>query len=160
MATITECDRRADVAVNTMVKSMVALALVPAHVNWALVATAMATGVVAIGLSYEVKLTRDEAWKLIRQFFMAAGLTFMMLQCGSKILAMILATTGIGYGGAVALDCAISAAQGYAVGMGAREHFRREFLGSQPLSQADLGRLIRESFLRKKTEMKQEAAHA
>ncbi|MGC3977793.1 MAG: hypothetical protein QM751_05870 [Paludibacteraceae bacterium] len=53
-----ECDNSADKAIKAMVVAVVGTAFVPAHVNWALTATAMGAGVVAIGLAYDVKLTK------------------------------------------------------------------------------------------------------
>ena len=66
MATsVNVCNERADKAINAMMATVVGTALVPAHVNWALTASAMGTGVVAIGLCYDIKLTKDEGWKLV-----------------------------------------------------------------------------------------------
>lgn len=158
MRSVEQCDQRADKAIKAMVASMVGMAAIPALVNWALVATAMASGVVAIGLCYDVKLTKDEAWKLVKQFFIAAGLTFMMVQGGTKIVAMILSSTGIGHFGAMAIDCTVSGAQGYAIGMGAREYFRRDSLGQAKPTKEELGRIIREAFKSKKAEDKEAEA--
>lgn len=43
------CDQDADVAIKTMMAAVVGTAVVPAHVNWALTASAMGAGAVAIG---------------------------------------------------------------------------------------------------------------
>ena len=42
------CDQDADVAIKTMMAAVVGTAVVPAHVNWALTASAMGAGAVAI----------------------------------------------------------------------------------------------------------------
>lgn len=153
---VSECDKNADTAIKTMIAACVGGAVVPAHINWTIVAGAMGTGVVAIGLCYEVKLDKDEAWKLIKQFFLAAGTMFLMVNVGSKIISIILASTGIGYVGAVALDAAISAAQAYAVGACAKEYFRRDFLGKGKPSKKELGKIFREAFKQKKAEVEAE----
>ena len=150
--TVAECDKNADIAIKTMIAACVGGAIVPAHINWAVVAAAMGTGVVAIGLCYDVKLNKDEAWKLVKQFFLAAGTVFLMINAGSKILSIVLASTGIGYAGAVALDAGVSAAQAYAVGACAKEYFRRDFLGKAKPSKQELGRIFREAFKQKKAE--------
>lgn len=54
------CDQDADVAIKTMMAAVVGTAIVPAHVNWALTASAMGVGAVAIGKCYGVELTKDE----------------------------------------------------------------------------------------------------
>jgi len=142
-----KADVQADVAIGTMVATVVGTALVPAYVNWALTATAMGTGVIAIGLCYDVKLTKDEAWKLVKQFIFAAGSWFLAMNIGAKILAALIESTGLGYGVAVALDAAVSAATAYAIGKTAKAYFKGE------RNQKELGKLFRESFTRKKAEV-------
>ena len=139
-------DTNADKAITTMIAAMTGAAVIPAHVNWALAATAMGSGVVAIGLAYGVKLTKDEGWKLVKQFILGAGLTFVGLAVGSKIIAMLLSSTGIGHLGAVALDATVSAAIGYAVGETAKEYFRR----NGNVSKAELRRIFRNTYNSKK----------
>lgn len=55
------CDQDADVAIKTMMAAVVGTAVVPAHVNWALTASAMGAGAVAIGKCYGVQLTKMKA---------------------------------------------------------------------------------------------------
>lgn len=133
-------DKAADTAIAAMVTSVVGTAAVPAHINWALTASAMGVGVVAIGRCYGTELTKDEAWKLVRQFFIAAGGWFMAMQFGAKFFAMILSSTGIGHVGAFALDAAISGAAAYAIGAAAKEYFKGE------RDQGRLGRTFRSAF--------------
>ena len=138
-------DQNADLAIGSMVAAVVATAIVPAHVNWALTAGAMGTGVVGIGLCYGVQLTKDEAWKLIQQFFVAAGGWFLAMNVGTKFMAAILQSTGIGYGPAVALDATISAAAAYALGQAAKEYFK----GQRDMGK--IGKIFRDSFTNYKT---------
>lgn len=119
-------DEQADRAIKAMVATVAATAIVPAHINWALTASAMGAGVMAIGRCYNCQLNKNEAWKLVRQFFLAAGSWFLAMNFGSKFFAMILQSTGIGYGAAVALDLAISSAAAYAIGAAAKEYFKGE----------------------------------
>jgi uncharacterized protein (DUF697 family) len=133
-------DRNADIAIGSMVAAVVGTAIVPAHVNWALTAGAMGTGVIAIGLCYGVELTKDEAWKLIQQFFAAAGGWFLAMNVGSKFMAAIIQSTGIGYGVAVALDATISAAAAYALGEAAKAYFKGE------RDMGKIGKTFRDSF--------------
>lgn len=133
-----------------MVATVVGTAAIPAHVNWSLTATAMGAGVVAIGLIYDVQLTKEEGWKLVRQFFLGAGLWFVTMNVGSKILTAIMESTGIGYLGGVALDGAISAASAWAIGACAKEYFRRDYLGKSKPTKEELGEIFREAFKKNK----------
>lgn len=147
---IHECDEQADDAIRTMVATVVGTAAIPAHVNWSLTATAMGAGVVAIGLIYDVQLTKEEGWKLVRQFFLGAGFWFVTMNVGSKILTAIMESTGFGYFGGVALDGAISAASAWAIGACAKEYFRRDFLGKSKPTKEELGGIFREAFKKNK----------
>ena len=84
------CDQDADVAIKTMMAAVVGTAVVPAHVNWALTASAMGAGAVAIGMCYGVQLTKDEGWKFVKQFVLSAGMWFLSMNVGSKILSMLM----------------------------------------------------------------------
>ena len=147
---IHECDEQADDAIRTMVATVVGTAAIPAHVNWSLTATAMGAGVVAIGLIYDVQLTKEEGWKLVRQFFLGAGFWFVTMNVGSNILTAIMESTGFGYLGGVALDGAISAASAWAIGACAKEYFRRDFLGKSKPTKEELGEIFREAFKKNK----------
>ena len=85
---IYECDEQADVAIRTMVTAIVGGAVVPVHVNWALAASAMGAGVVAIGLIYDVQLTKEEGWKLVKQFFHLNVVEIVLWELTSPFLSM------------------------------------------------------------------------
>jgi uncharacterized protein (DUF697 family) len=106
----------------------------------------MGAGVVAIGLCYDIKLTKDEGWKLVKQFIISAGFWFLSMNVGSKILSALMQSTGLGYGAGVALDAASSAAFAWAIGATAKEYFQREFLGKTKLSTEQLGQIFRDAF--------------
>ena len=74
-----EQDKNADIAIKAMIAATVGAAMIPAHVNWAFMATILGGGVVSIGLCYGVQLTKEEGWKLVQQFFVAAGTLFVAL---------------------------------------------------------------------------------
>ncbi len=86
----TQQDENADKAIKAMITAAVGVAVVPVYVNWALTASVLGSGVVAIGLCYGVELTKDEAWKLVKQFIFAAGSFFLAANVGSKFIAMVL----------------------------------------------------------------------
>lgn len=144
------CDEKADKAIGFMMKTVVATALVPAHVNWALTASAMGAGVVSIGLSYDINLTKDEGWKLVKQFVLSAGFWFLCMNVGSKMISAFMETTGLGYGVGVAMDAATSAAFAWAIGATSKEYFRREFLGKNKLTKEELGEIFRDAFKNQK----------
>ncbi len=144
------CDEKADNAIKAMVAGCVGTAIIPAAVNWTVLATAMGAGCVAIGNAYGVTLTKEEGWKLVKQFILGAGTMFLALNIGSKVFAMIAQATGIGYVGGAALDGAISAAQAWSVGACAKEYFRRDYLGKTKPSKEELGRIFKETFKKHK----------
>ena len=144
------CDNDADVAIKTMMGTVVATAAVPAHVNWALTASAMGAGAVAIGKCYDVQLPKDEGWKLVKQFVLSAGMWFLSMNVGSKILSALMQSTGVGYAVGMALDAASSAAFAWAIGSTAKAYFRNEYLGKSRLTKEELGRIFREAFKEQK----------
>ena len=75
------CDQDADVAIKTMMAAVVGTAVVPAHVNWALTASAMGAGAVAIGKCYGVQLTKDEGWKFVKQFVLSGRHVVSLYEC-------------------------------------------------------------------------------
>lgn len=150
MKKLSECDADADLAIATMISAIGLAALSPAALDWALVSGAMGVGCVAIGRAYGVQLTKDEAWKLIKQFFLSTGSMFLAINVGSKLLASILKATGFGYGVGVVLDVAFSIASAYAVGACAKEYFRNDYQGKKKLTKEELGRIFREEFKKHK----------
>jgi hypothetical protein len=109
-------DEKSDAISTAMVGLAVGAAIVPAHVNWAIFATILGGGVVAIGKGYGFTLSGIEGGKLIKQFFYAAGFTWLAIAFGSKLIAAVLETTGLGYVTGAAMDATISGAIAYAVG--------------------------------------------
>lgn len=140
-------DEKAARAINLMIGGVVGTAAIPTYINWATTATAMGTGVIAIGLCYGVQLNRDEAWHLIKQFFSAASFWFLGMVVGSRILSAIMTATGFGYFGAVVLDASVSAAIAYAIGSCSKAYFK----GLKNKEQ--LGRLFREQFNKAKQDL-------
>ncbi len=144
------CNDNADNAIKVMMTTVAGTALLPAHVNWAFTASAMGAGVVAIGLCYGVQLTKDEGWKLVKQFILSAGFWFLSMNVGSKIISALMESTGIGYGVGVAIDAATSAAFAWAIGATSKEYFKKEYLGNSKLSKEELGKIFREAFKNQK----------
>jgi uncharacterized protein (DUF697 family) len=143
-------DEKADGVINTMVVTVVGTAVIPAYVNWAATAAAMGSGVVMIGVCYNITLSREEAWHLVKQFIGAAGFWFLGMAVGSKILSMILTSTGVGYFGAVAMDAAVSGAIAYAIGASAKAYFK----GTR--SSKELGEIFRKNFKSSKAKIEED----
>ena len=87
------CDKKADVAIAAMVATVIGTAAIPAHVNWALTASVIGSGVIAIAGCYEQNLDKDGAWELIKKFFLAAGTWFIAMNIGARFFAMLFSTT-------------------------------------------------------------------
>lgn len=133
-------DDRADLIIGVMVSGSVAAAAAPVGVSWVLFTTALCTGVVGLGSCYDTTLESAEAWKVVKQLFVSAGLIWLGLSVGAKIIAAILQLTGLGYIAAVALDSAVSGALAYAVGKSAQAYFKGE------RDKEALGRAFRNAF--------------
>jgi uncharacterized protein (DUF697 family) len=141
---MSEADDKADRVIAGMIAGAVGAAAAPV-VAWPIFVTGMGVGVVGIGACYGVSLSKDEAWKLIKQFFTAAGFSYMATLVGGKLLTIFLAATGVGYGGAVALDVVTSSAIAYAVGQSAKAYFKGE------RRNAELGEIFRAAVRRRRS---------
>lgn len=145
MKSIEQCDSDADEKIGLMIAGMVGGAVVPAAINWTIVIAAMGAGVVSIGNCYGYSISKEGGADLVKQFFLSAGTTWLMLNVGAKICTAILQMTGIGYVGGAAIDAVISAAQAYAVGGCAKAYFRKKYQGKS-ISKDELGKIFREKF--------------
>jgi uncharacterized protein (DUF697 family) len=118
-------DERADLIIKGMASTGVAGALIPLPLGIPFMGV-VGAGVVSIGHCYGVELTKDQAWKLVRQFFKAAGFTYMALFVGWQFITGLGKATGFGYPVAVALDATQGAIIAYAVGAAAKAYFKGE----------------------------------
>ncbi len=145
MKSIEQCDNEADEKIAYMIAGMVGGAVVPAAINWTIVVTAMGAGVISIGNCYGFSISKEGGADLVKQFFLSAGTTWLMLNVGAKICTAIIQMTGIGYFGGAAVDAVISAAQAYAVGGCAKAYFRKKYQGKS-ISKEELGKIFKEKF--------------
>lgn len=145
MKSIEQCDSDADEKIGLMIAGMVGGAVVPAAINWTIVIAAMGAGVVSIGSCYGYSISKEGGADLVKQFFLSAGTTWLMLNIGAKIFTAIVQMTGIGYVGGAAIDAVISAAQAYAVGGCAKAYFRKKYRGEH-ISKDELGKIFRDKF--------------
>jgi uncharacterized protein (DUF697 family) len=138
MATLT-ADEKADKIITGLMGTAVAGALIPLPLAVPFMA-AVAGGVVAIGTCYGVTLTKNDAWKLVREFFKAAGLTWTAINVGSVFISSVLYATGAGAPVAITMDVVQSTAIAYAVGQAAKHYFK----GNR--SRDELGARMRDAF--------------
>jgi hypothetical protein len=153
-------DQKADRIIAGMVSTGVATAVVPLPLGIPFMG-AVAGGVVAIGACYSVSLSKDEAWKLIREFFKAAGFTFFALNVGWQFITWIMYATGAGAPVAMALDTTQCVAIAYAVGEAAKFYFSKQAFnrqlgaklrGVEKTDTRELGAIMRKAYRSKKTE--------
>lgn len=145
MKSLEQCDYEADEKIQYMIAGMIGGACVPAAINWTIVIAAMGAGVVSIGKCYDFSITEEGGADLVKQFFLSAGTTWLMLNVGAKICTAIIQMTGVGYVGAAAVDAVISAAQAYAVGGCAKAYFRKKYQGRN-ISRDELGEIFKKKF--------------
>ena len=130
MKEIQKMDEKAERDIKIGISTVVATAVVPAHVNWAATSAAMGIMCVDIGACYGERLTDESGAKdLIKQFVYGAGFWFMAMHVGSKIFSAAVETTGIGYVAGVSIDALSSGAFAYAIGKSAKLYFRQKALG-------------------------------
>lgn len=120
---VDKADEKADAIIKGLTATGIAAGAVPAPMLVPFMA-AVASGVVAIGACYGVQLTKDEAWKLIREFFKAAGFVYVSAVVGGHFITWILTVTGLGLPVAMALDAATAAVVAYAVCTAAKHYFK------------------------------------
>jgi uncharacterized protein (DUF697 family) len=118
-------DERADRVIKGMASTGVAMGLAPLPLTIPFMG-AIGVGVVSIGRCYGVELTKDEAWKLIREFFKAAGMAYMAVLVGGQFIWALGKATGFGYPVAAALDATTAAVVAYAVGAASKAYFKGE----------------------------------
>jgi hypothetical protein len=133
-------DRKANKIILGMILQMAAAAVIPVAVNWGLLAALLGIGVVRIGRTYGVPLNRKEGWKLVVQFFRAAGIFFVSAYVSSKVVVALIQSTGIGYLGGVTLDVVVSVALAVAIGATAKAYFQGE------RRESELGKIMRRTF--------------
>ena len=142
MRSIELCDEDADKRIGLMITGMIGGAVVPAAINWAIVMAAMGSGVVSIGQCYGYSISKEGGADLVKQFFLSAGTSWLLLNIGSKMFVAIMQMTGFGYAGGAALDAVMSGAQAYAIGGCAKEYFRKKYQG-KTVSKEELGRILK-----------------
>ena len=143
MKQIEQMDSLADERIAKMMATMAVAAYLPAAINWTLIMGIMGAGAVSIGKAYGFKLSEEDGSDLVRQFFVSAGTTWLMLNVGSKIVTALIQFTGVGYFFGATFDAAMSCAQAYAVGGGAKTYFRKKYQGKK-MSKKELGMIFRE----------------
>jgi len=136
-------EQKADAIIAGMVSTAVSMAVIPVFLQVPFMG-AMAAGVVAIGGCYGTTLTKNEGWKLVKEFFKAGGYAFMATVVSGKLISLAALATGIGYSGAVVLDAVTGAAIAYAIGAAAKAYFSGE------KDRQELGAIMRQTFSEKK----------
>jgi uncharacterized protein (DUF697 family) len=129
-------EEKADSIIKGLMATGVTTAVIPAPLGIPFIAV-VATGVVGIGRCYGVALNKQEAWKLIREFFKAAGITFTALQVGWTFISAIVNATGVGYPVSVALDATQATAISFAVGSAAKHYFAQQAVTSANTKKLD-----------------------
>ncbi len=118
-------DKKANKAVMAMTGAGVGVGFVPVMVDVAVLMAAMGGGVVSIGTCYDMRLTKEDAAELIKEFFKAAGMTFSMVFAGQKITASILKSNPVTYVPTMIADAAMCGTIAFAVGETSKKYFRR-----------------------------------
>lgn len=129
-----EIEKMADKAQDAVVKTTITatgLGFVPIGFDIAVFAGTVAVGVVAVGKSFDFSISKGDAGDLIKQFMGAAGMTYMFLTTGGKLLASLLKSNPLSYLPVAIADAALCGATAYAICSTSKEYFRRKAHGKQ-----------------------------
>lgn len=118
-------EENADKAITTMTVGAVGIGFAPVFVDVTALMIGLGVGVVAIGKCYDLKLTKDDAGDLIKQFFKAAGLTYSMIFAGQKITTSLLKSNPVSYIPSMIADAAMCGSIAFAVGSTSKRYFQR-----------------------------------
>ncbi len=136
-------DKKANKAVMAMTGAGVGVGFAPVMVDVAVLMAAMGGGVVSIGTCYDMRLTKEDAAELIKEFFKAAGMTFSMVFAGQKITASFLKSNPVTYVPTMIADAAMCGTIAFAVGETSKKYFRRLASGKK-VSNSDLKKWMAE----------------
>ena len=128
---IQEMDKKADLAVGTMMAAGVGIGLAPVLLDMVTVSAVMGAGVIAVSACYGQQLTKDDAAELIKQFFKAAGTSYSIMFMGVKITNSLLKSTPVTYLPFMIADAVVCGAASFAVGITAKNFFHRRAQGKK-----------------------------
>lgn len=115
----------ADSAILAMTIAGVGIGFAPVMLDIAIFMTEAGIGVVTIGKCYNMKLSKEDAGDLIKQFFKAAGLAYSMVFTCEKLGTSALKSNPVSYIPAMIADAVMCGSISYAIGSTSKRYFRK-----------------------------------
>lgn len=115
----------ADKAILTMTLAGVGIGFAPVMLDIAMFMTEAGIGVVAVGKCYNMKLSKEDAGDLIRQFLRAAGLAYSMVFTCEKLGSSALKSNPVSYIPAMIADAVMCGSISFAIGSTSKRYFKK-----------------------------------
>ncbi|MBE6633955.1 MAG: DUF697 domain-containing protein [Ruminococcaceae bacterium] len=122
---IAKMRENAEIAVNTMTASGVAIGFAPVLIDVAALMAAMGVGVAAIAKCYGYSLNKEDAGELILRFFKAVGTTGACIAAGQKLITSLFKSNPVSYVPVMIADAVLCGSTAYAVGSTSEKYFRK-----------------------------------
>ena len=115
-------DEKADGIIAGMTGGTLLAAAAPPVIDHAIFAAAVGGSVIAIATCYGVKISKEEAAKLVMEFVSYAGFAY----AGGSLIVSLSKATGLAYAPATALEAGLFSAMSFAIGVTAKHYFKGE----------------------------------
>lgn len=146
MMTLEERDTKAESAIASGLAAVVLMAFLPGPVSmigWVGTVGLMTNGLADAYGHYDAR--KDNVVERVVSILLAGGTGWILRAGGMSLLSGLLALTGIGYVGSVAINLAVGLPMAYAVAKGARAIYRGEYTG-EVLRPEQVGEVVRQAY--------------
>ena len=144
--TLEERDTKAESTIASGLAAVVLMAFLPGPVSmigWIGTVGLMTNGIADSYGHYEAR--KDNIVERVVSILMAGGTGWILRAGGLSLLSGLLALTGIGYAGSVAINLAVGLPMAYAVAKGARAIYRGQLIG-EVLRPEQVGEVVRQAY--------------
>ena len=144
--TLEERDTKAESTAASGLAAVVLMAFLPGPVSmigWIGTVGLMTNGIADAYGHYDAR--KDNMVERVVSILLAGGTGWILRAGGMSLLSGLLALTGIGYAGSVAINLAVGLPMGYAVAKGARAIYRGQLIG-EVLRPEQVGEVVRQAY--------------
>jgi hypothetical protein len=146
--TLEERDTKAESTAASGLAAVVLMAFLPGPVSmigWIGTVGLMTNGIADSYGHYDARKEKDNVAERVISILMAGGTGWILRAGGMSLLSGLLALTGIGYVGSVAINLAVGLPMAYAVAKGARAIYRGQLIG-EVLRPEQVGEVVRQAY--------------
>ncbi len=144
--TLEERDTKAESTAASGLAAVVLMAFLPGPVSmigWIGTVGLMTNGIADAYGHYDAR--KDNMVERVVSILLAGGTGWILRAGGMSLLSGLLALTGIGYAGSVAINLAVGLPMAYAVAKGARAIYRGQLIG-EVLRPEQVGEVVRQAY--------------